>query len=324
MQTRVTELLGIETPILQGAMARVADGALVGAVGAAGGLGILGSGSAGANWVSEQIDIARSITDGPIGVNLMLMSLKSDDLAQVVIDKGVEVVTTGAGDPRKYMNAWLDAGIKVVPVVASAVLASRMERAGASAVVAEGAEAGGHVGRIHTMALIPQVVDAVDIPVIAAGGIADGRGVAAAFCLGAEGVQLGTRFVVADECWVDDAYKDRILKAKEGDSIVVGEASGHPARMLKNKFVRSLKKLEGDLEAYELAFAGGLKRACEGDCDEGSFMAGECSALVTQREPVATIISSLMKECESILGNQAQEILAANASRAFRAIKEQE
>ena len=236
MKTRVTELLGIEYPIIQGGMAWVADHHIAAAVSEAGGLGLIAAANAPAEWVREQIREAKKLTDKPFGVNIMLMSPSADEVAKIVVEEGIKVVTTGAGSPEKYMEAWKAAGVKVIPVVASVALAKRMERVGADAVVAEGTESGGHIGQATTMTLVPQVVDAVQIPVIAAGGIGDGRGMAAAFMLGAEAVQMGTRFCVADECVIHDKYKDRILKAKDIDSEVTGRSHGHPVRGLRNMF----------------------------------------------------------------------------------------
>ena len=230
MKTRITELLGIEAPVVQGAMARIADASLAGAVSEAGGLGIIACGGAPLEWVEEQVRIARSMTDKPIGANVMLMDPNAGETAELLAKLRVDVITTGAGSPANYLQMWKDAGIKVVPVVASSALAARMERLGADAVVAEGTEAGGHIGELTTMALIPAVCDAVSIPVIAAGGIADGRGMAAAFALGAEGVQVGTRFLTVEECTIADAYKERVIAAKDADTIVTGRGSGHPVR----------------------------------------------------------------------------------------------
>ena len=282
MKTRITELLGIEVPVVQGAMARIADASLAGAVSEAGGLGIIACGGAPLSWVEGQVRIARSMTDKPIGANVMLMDPNAAELAKLLADLRVDVVTTGAGSPANFMQMWKDAGIKVVPVVASSALAARMERLGADAVVAEGTEAGGHIGELTTMALVPAVCDAVSIPVIAAGGIADGRGVAAAFALGAEGVQVGTRFLTVEECTIADAYKERVLAAKDADTIVTGRGSGHPVRCLKNKFARTVRKLEGDLaqngDELEAMYVGSLRRAVEGDVDNGTMMAGQSAA----------------------------------------------
>lgn len=277
MKTRVTELLGIEVPVIQGAMARIANASLAGAVSKAGGLGIIACGGAPLEWIEEQVSLVRSMTDKPIGANVMLMDPNAAEVAKLLADLRVDVIATGAGSPANYMEMWKEAGIKVVPVVASTALAVRMERLGADAVVAEGTESGGHIGELTTMALVPAVCDAVSIPVIAAGGIADGRGMAAAFALGAEGVQLGTRFLTVEECTIADAYKERVLKAKDSDTIVTGRGSGHPARCLKNRFARSVRKLEEDMEhngdELEQMYLGSLRRAIEGDVDNGSMMA---------------------------------------------------
>lgn len=323
MKTRVTELLGIEVPVVQGAMARIADANLAGAVSEAGGLGIIACGGAPLDWVEEQVRIARSITDKPIGANVMLMDPNAAQTAELLAKLRVDVITTGAGSPANYMQLWKDAGIKVVPVVASSALAARMERLGADAVVAEGTEAGGHIGELTTMALIPAVCDAVSIPVIAAGGIADGRGMAAAFALGAEGVQAGTRFLTVDECTIADAYKERVIAAKDADTIVTGRGSGHPVRCLKNKFARTVRKLEGDVAAngdeLEAMYVGSLRRAVEGDVDNGTMMAGQSAALVHERATAAEAIARMIEEAEA-LGGLDLEALAALSARRGRAI----
>ncbi|RDB77258.1 enoyl-[acyl-carrier-protein] reductase FabK [Eggerthella lenta] len=323
MKTRVTELLGIEVPVVQGAMARIADASLAGAVSEAGGLGIIACGGAPLDWVEEQVRIARSITDKPIGANVMLMDPNAAQTAELLAKLRVDVITTGAGSPANYMQLWKDAGIKVVPVVASSALAARMERLGADAVVAEGTEAGGHIGELTTMALIPAVCDAVSIPVIAAGGIADGRGMAAAFALGAEGVQAGTRFLTVDECTISDAYKERVIAAKDADTIVTGRGSGHPVRCLKNKFARTVRKLEGDVAAngdeLEAMYVGSLRRAVEGDVDNGTMMAGQSAALVHERATAAEAIARMIEEAEA-LGGLDLEALAALSARRGRAI----
>ena len=299
MKPRVTELLGIEAPVVQGAMARIADASLAGAVSEAGGLGIIACGGAPLDWVEEQVRIARSMTDKPIGANVMLMDPNAAQTAELLAKLRVDVITTGAGSPANYMQLWKDAGIKVVPVVASSALAARMERLGADAVVAEGTEAGGHIGELTTMALIPAVCDAVSIPVIAAGGIADGRGMAAAFALGAEGVQAGTRFLTVDECTISDAYKERVIAAKDADTIVTGRGSGHPVRCLKNKFARTVRKLEGDVAAngdeLEAMYVGSLRRAVEGDVDNGTMMAGQSAAHGHERAPAAHAIPRIIE-----------------------------
>ena len=319
MKTRVTELLGIEVPVVQGAMARIADASLAGAVSEAGGLGIIACGGAPLDWVEEQVRIARSITDKPIGANVMLMDPNTGETAELLAKLRVDVITTGAGSPANYMQLWKDAGIKVVPVVASSALAARMERLGADAVVAEGTEAGGHIGELTTMALIPAVCDAVSIPVIAAGGIADGRGMAAAFALGAEGVQVGTRFLTVEECTIADAYKERVIAAKDADTIVTGRGSGHPVRCLKNKFARTVRKLEGDVAAngdeLEAMYVGSLKRAVEGDVDNGTMMAGQSAALVRERATAAEAIASLVAEAEELGGLGLEALAARNAAR---------
>ena len=321
MKTRVTELLGIEVPVVQGAMARIADASLAGAVSEAGGLGIIACGGAPLDWVEEQVRIARSMTDKPIGANVMLMDPNAAQTAELLAKLRVDVITTGAGSPANYMQLWKDAGIKVVPVVASSALAARMERLGADAVVAEGTEAGGHIGELTTMALIPAVCDAVSIPVIAAGGIADGRGMAAAFALGAEGVQVGTRFLTVDECTISDAYKERVIAAKDADTIVTGRGSGHPVRCLKNKFARTVRKLEGDVAAngdeLEAMYVGSLKRAVEGDVDNGTMMAGQSAALVRERATAAEAVARMIDEAEA-LGRLDLEALAESNARRGR------
>ena len=323
MKTRVTELLGIEVPVVQGAMARIADANLAGAVSEAGGLCIIACGGAPLDWVEEQVRIARSMTDKPIGANVMLMDPNAAQTAELLAKLRVDVITTGAGSPANYMQLWKDAGIKVVPVVASSALAARMERLGADAVVAEGTEAGGHIGELTTMALIPAVCDAVSIPVIAAGGIADGRGMAAAFALGAEGVQAGTRFLTVDECIIADAYKDKVIAAKDAVTIVTGRGSGHPVRCLKNKFARTVRKLEGDVAAngdeLEAMYVGSLRRAVEGDVDNGTMMAGQSAALVHERATAAEAIARMIEEAEA-LGGLDLEALAALSARRGRAI----
>ena len=279
MKTRITELLGIEYPIIQGGMAWVAESHLAAAVSAAGGLGLIGGANAPAEVIRNYIREVKAVTDKPFGVNVMLMSPYADEVAKVIVEEGVKVVTTGAGNPEKYMEMWKAAGIKVIPVVASVALAKRMERYGADAVVAEGTESGGHIGEATTMTLVPQVVDAVSIPVIAAGGIGDGRGIAAAFMLGAEAVQMGTRFLVAKECTVHQNYKDRVLKAKDIDSTVTGRTHGHPVRCLRNQMTREYVKLENEgksFEELEYLTLGTLRKAVqEGDVTNGTVMAGQ-------------------------------------------------
>ncbi|MEB1814629.1 nitronate monooxygenase [Adlercreutzia mucosicola] len=318
MKTRITELLGIEYPVVQGAMARIADGGLAGAVSEAGGLGIIACGGAPLDWIEEQVARARAITDKPIGINVMLMDPRAAEVAELVCELGVEVVTTGAGSPANYMAAWKEAGVKVVPVVASAALAARMERLGADAVVAEGTEAGGHIGELTTMALVPAVCAAVSIPVIAAGGIVDGRGMLAAFALGAEGVQCGTRFLTVEECSVHENWKEKVLKAKDSDTIVTGRGTGHPVRGLKNKFARECRKMEMAAksgEELEGMYAGSLARAVAGDVENGSVMAGQVAALVTERGCAADVIRDMVREAEALAGRTLDELAALNSRR---------
>lgn len=306
MKTEITELLEITYPIIQGGMAWAAEYHLAAAVSNAGGLGVIGAASAPAEWVREQIREAKKLTKKPFGVNIMLMSPYADDVAKVIAEEGVKVVTTGAGNPEKYMRMWKAAGVKVIPVIASVALAKRMERCGADALVAEGTEAGGHIGESTTMVLVPQVVDAVQIPVIAAGGIADGRGIAAAFVLGARGVQMGTKFVVARESQVHENYKNAILKAKDIDTRVTGRSVGHPVRALRNQMTREYLRLEAEgatMEELELLGAGGLRRAVkEGDVVNGSLMAGQCAGLVKEALSCSELVGKLVKETEELIG----------------------
>lgn len=321
MKTRVTELLGIEHPIIQGAMAWVANASLAGAVSEAGGLGIIAAGGAPLSWIEEQVRIARTMTDKPIGVNIMLMNPEAPKIAQLLADLRVDVITTGAGSPSAYIGMWKEAGCKVVPVIASSALAARMERCGADAVIAEGCEAGGHIGELTTMALVPAVCDAVSIPVIAAGGIADGRTMAAAFALGAEGVQVGTRFLTVDECTISDAYKERVVAAKDSDTIVTGRAGGHPVRGLKNAFSRKVRMLEGDPAAdqaeLEALYSGSLRRAVEGDIDNGSMMAGQSAGIVRERKTAREAIGDIVREAEAVGGLSLAETAEHNAARAL-------
>ena len=319
MQTRITEILGIEKPIIQGAMARITDASLAGAVSAAGGLGIIACGGQRPEWVEEQVAKARAISDKPIGANVMLMDKRAPEIAELLTRLHVDVITTGAGSPSAYMDMWKEAGIKVVPVVASPAQAKRMERAGADAVVAEGTESGGHVGELATMALVPATCEAVSIPVIAAGGIADGRGIVAAFALGAEGVQCGTRFLTVEECCIADAYKQRVLDAKVSDTIVTGRDSGHPVRSLKNKFSRTAKQLERDLEKngeeIERMFLGALRRAVEGDVDDGDMMSGQIAGVVHERKMAREVIDEMISEAEALGALDLTAMAAANAAR---------
>lgn len=305
MKTEVTKLLGIEYPIVQGGMAWVAEYHLASAVSNAGGLGLIGAANAPADWVRDQVQKMKELTDKPFGVNIMLMSPYADEVAKVMVEEKVPVVTTGAGNPEKYLSIWKDAGIRVIPVVASVAMAKRMERAGADAVVAEGCEAGGHIGETTTMVLVPQIADAVQIPVIAAGGIADGRGMAAAFMLGAKGVQMGTHFVVTKECQVHQNYKDRILKAKDIDTRVTGRSTGHPVRALRNEMTRKYLEMEGNgasLEELELLAVGGLRKAVvDGDVKGGSLMAGQIAGLVKESMSCKELIEKVVSEAEALL-----------------------
>ena len=305
MKTKITELLGIRYPIIQGGMAWVAEYHLAAAVSEAGGLGIIGAGGAPAAFVREQIQKVKELTDKPFGVNLMLMNPEADEIAKVIVEEGVKVVTTGAGNPGKHMQMWKEADIKVIPVVASVGLAKMMERAGADAVVAEGTESGGHIGAATTMTLVPQVVDAVTIPVIAAGGIADGRGFAAAMMLGAEAVQMGTRFVVAKECIVHENYKQKIIGAKDIDSEVTGRSTGHPVRCIRNKMTREYLKMEKEgatLEELEKMTLGSLRKAVvDGDVVDGTLMAGQIAGMVNKEQSCAEIIEDVMTQAENLL-----------------------
>lgn len=321
MKTRVTELLGIEQPIIQGAMAWIADARLAAAVSNAGGLGIIACGSAPLSWVREQVELARTLTDKPFGVNIMLMNPEAPQLAELLAELRVPVITTGAGNPGSYIDRWKEAGAKVVPVVASSALAKRMERCGADAVIAEGCEAGGHIGELTTMALTPAVCDAVSIPVIAAGGVADGRGLVAAFALGAEAVQIGTRFLTAHECGIHEAYKQKVLAAKDSDTIVTGRDNGHPVRQLKNKFSRGIRKMEADTQVsadeVEAALAGSLHRAVEGDVDNGSLMSGQVACLIGDEKSAQEIVDDLMREALAWSKSDLQAMADANAGRAW-------
>lgn len=305
MQTEVTRLLGIEYPIIQGGMAWVAEYHLAAGVSEAGGLGLIGAASAPADWVRDQVRKAKELTDKPFGVNIMLMSPYADEVAKVIVEEGVKVVTTGAGNPEKYMKMWKEAGIKVIPVVASVALAKRMERCGADALVAEGTEAGGHIGENTTMVLVPQIADAVSIPVIAAGGIADGRGMAAAFMLGAQGVQIGTRFVASQEAQVHENYKNYIVKAKDIDSRVTGRSTGHPVRALRNQMTKTyLEKEQAGVpfEELELLTLGSLRKAVvEGDVINGSVMAGQSAAMIHDILPCKEIIEKLIAQAETVM-----------------------
>jgi len=308
MKTRITELLGIEYPVIQGGMAWVAENNLAAAVSEAGGLGLIGGANAPGEVIRDYIRKVKAVTEKPFGVNVMLLSPYADEVAKIVVEEGVKVVTTGAGNPEKYMEMWKAAGVKVIPVVASVALAKRMERYGADAVVAEGCESGGHIGEATTMTLVPQVVDAVSIPVIAAGGIGDGRGIAAALMLGAEAVQMGTRFLVAKECVVHQNYKDRVLKAKDIDSAVTGRSHGHPVRCLRNQMTRQYTKLEAEgksFEELEYLTLGALRRAVqEGDVVNGTVMAGQIAGLVSREQTCREMIEEMMAQAETLLGRR--------------------
>lgn len=302
---KIAELLGIKYPVFQGGMAWIADGKLAAAVSNAGGLGIIAAGNADGEYVRKEINMARTLTDKPIGLNIMLLSPFAEEVANVAAEEKVNVVTTGAGNPSKYMKLWNEAGIKVIPVVPSVAFAKLAERNGAVAVIAEGGESGGHIGELTTIALVPQVCDAVSIPVLAAGGIADGRGVAAAFALGAEGVQLGTRFLTAEECSIHSNYKNKVLKASDTSTVVTGRRLGHPVRSLKNSFSREYAKLEyTDISNEELEEfgAGRLRQAVvDGDEAKGCFLAGQIAAMVNKEESCEDIIKSLMDETAVVL-----------------------
>ena len=308
IKSAICDILGIEKPIFQGGMAWIADARLAAAVSNAGGLGLISSVDAGTEAVRDQIRKARTLTDRPFGVNVMLAAPNAAEVADLVVEEGVRIVTTGAGSPAPYMAGWLEAGIRVIPVVASVAYARKMQELGATAVIAEGAESGGHVGETHTMALVPQVVDAVDIPVLAAGGIFDGRGAAAMFLMGACGVQVGTRFLVADECRVHDTYKERLIKASDLGTMVTGKSLGDAVRSLKTPFAKKFARLEADPSVPDdevRAFGtGSLRKAVfEGDLAGGSFLAGECAGLITRRETAADIVNDIIGGAERILAS---------------------
>ncbi|MHB8131771.1 MAG: enoyl-[acyl-carrier-protein] reductase FabK [Mobilitalea sp.] len=305
MKSRICELLNIEYPIFQGAMARISDASLAAAVSEAGGLGIIAGGTAPVEFVRAEVRKAKELTNKPFGVNIMLLSEFADGIAQMVCEEGVKVVTTGAGAPSKYMEMWKEHGIKVIPVVPSVAIAKRMVRSGADAVIAEGTESGGHVGELTTMVLVPQVVDAVDVPVIAAGGIGDGRGIAAAFMLGADAVQVGTRFLTAFECTVHQNYKQKVMNAKDIDTVVTGRSTGHPVRIFKNKLSRKFVELEAanaSQEELEKLGVGALAKAVvQGDMDFGSVMAGQIAAIVRKEQSCKDIIAEMLGEAEELL-----------------------
>lgn len=308
MKTEITKLLGIQYPVIQGGMAWVAEHNLAAAVSNAGGLGIIGAASAPPEIVRQEIRKCKELTDKPFGVNVMLLNPNAEEVAKIVVEEGVRVVTTGAGNPSKYMELWKNAGVKVIPVVASVAMAKLMERAGADAVVAEGMESGGHIGSATTMTLVPQVADAVQIPVIAAGGIGDGRGLAAALLLGADAVQMGTRFVVASESIVHDNYKQKIIKAKDIDSEITGASTGHPIRSLRNKMTREYLKLEqsgADFMELEKLTLGSLRKAVmEGDVEYGTVMAGQIAGMVSKVQPCKDMIEEIVQEADRLLSCQ--------------------
>lgn len=308
MKTEITNLLGIQYPVIQGGMAWVAEHNLAAAVSNAGGLGIIGAASAPPEIVRQEIRKCKELTDKPFGVNVMLLNPNAEEVAKIVVEEGVRVVTTGAGNPSKYMELWKNAGVKVIPVVASVAMAKLMERAGADAVVAEGMESGGHIGSATTMTLVPQVADAVQIPVIAAGGIGDGRGLAAALLLGAAAVQMGTRFVVASESIVHDNYKQKIIKAKDIDSEITGASTGHPIRSLRNKMTREYLKLEqsgADFMELEKLTLGSLRKAVmDGDVEYGTVMAGQIAGMVSKVQPCKDMIEEIVQEADRLLSCQ--------------------
>ncbi|MGM9736739.1 MAG: nitronate monooxygenase [Candidatus Cryptobacteroides sp.] len=314
MKSKICEMLGIQYPVFQGGMAWVADASLASAVSNAGGLGLISSVNAGTEAVRNEIRKCKELTDKPFGVNIMLQAPNAGEIAQMVIEEGVKILTTGAGSPAQYMEAWKAAGIKVIPVVASVALALKMQSAGADAVVAEGAESGGHVGELHTMSLIPQIVDALDIPVIAAGGICDGRGAAAAFMLGADAIQVGTRFLSAEECTAHEEYKQKILKATDISTIVTGKTLGHPVRSLKTPFSKSFAKMEADPNVTPeeiLAFGtGALRKAVKEGDRNGSYMAGECAGMVKKIEPAKAIVEDLILGAEKVICEACSSLLA--------------
>ena len=305
LKSKICEMLGIRYPVFQGGMAWIADGKLAAAVSNGGGLGIISAMNANAEYLKEQIDLCRSLTDKPFGVNIMLMSPFAAQVAELTAKERVAVVTTGAGNPSKYMPMWLEAGVKVIPVVASVGMAKLVTKAGASAVVAEGGESGGHVGELTTMVLVPQVCDATDLPVLAAGGIGDGRGIAAAFQLGAVGVQVGTRFLVAEECGVHPNYKKKVLKANDIATMTTGKRLGHPVRQIKNQFAKDFLKAEysqiSDEELEALGRGALYRAAVEGDEKTGDFLAGQIAGMVNKEQPAAEIIQEMFQEAEDVL-----------------------
>lgn len=307
MKKDICNILGIRYPIFQGGMAWISDSKLAAAVSNAGGLGIIAGANAPASYIRNEIKETKKLTDKPFGLNIMILSDNADELADIAIEEGVKVITTGAGNPGKFMERWKQAGIIVIPVVASVALAKRMERCGADAVIAEGCEAGGHIGKLTTMVLLPQVVDAVNIPVIGAGGIADGRGIAAAFALGASGIQVGTRFLVSEECQIHDNYKNAVIKSKDIDTVVTGRCTGHPVQVLKNKLAKEYLKLEKNnvsFDKLEELGRGALKKAVvDGDIENGSLMAGQISGMLKKVQTSKEIIEEMFNEYEEIKKN---------------------
>jgi enoyl-[acyl-carrier protein] reductase II len=304
LRTRVTDLLGIEHPIIQGGMAWTATAELAAAVSNAGGFGIIGAGHMPTDILRTEIRTAKELTDKPFGVNLMLLTPHIDELVAMVLEEGVSAVTTGAGNPGKYMDALKERGIKVLPIAPSTALAKRLESIGADAIIGEGMEAGGHIGELTTMALVPQLVDTVDVPVIAAGGIADGRGMAAAFALGAEAVQVGTRFMCAEECTIHPAIKAQVLKAKDRDTIVTGRSTGHPVRVLKNRLSKQIEQLDRENRPDDIEELGSGKLALamrQGDTEMGSLMAGQVAAMVSEIQPAASIVTEMLEEAERVM-----------------------
>ena len=300
----ICQLLGIQYPIFQGGMAWVSNHAIAAAVSEAGGLGIIAAGNASAEWVRNEIRLCKELTNKPFGVNIMLLSPYADEVAKVIVEEDVKVITTGAGNPGKYMKIWKEHGVKVIPVVPSVAIARYMEKWGADAVIAEGCEAGGHIGELTTMVLVPQIVDAVNIPVIAAGGIADGRGFAAAIMLGAKGIQMGTRFLVAKECMVHENYKNRVIKATDIDSVVTGRSTGHPVRGLRNQLTRKYDEVEknNNLEVLEELGKGALREAVvNGDIVQGAVMAGQIAGMVKKEQTAKAIIDEMMIEMEQVI-----------------------
>lgn len=309
---RICEMLNIQYPIFQGGMAWVANHAIAAAVSEAGGLGIIAAGNAPADWLRQEIRACKALTNKPFGVNIMLLSPFVEEVAQVVVEEGITIVTTGAGNPGKYMDIWQQNNIKVIPVVPSVAIARRMAKGGADAVIIEGCEAGGHVGELTTMVLTPQVVDAVEVPVIAAGGIGDGRGFAAALMLGAEGIQIGTRFLVAKECQVHESYKARVIKASDIDAVVTGRSTGHPVRGLRNKFTRELDKMEkngASVEELEARGTGALRLAVvEGDVVNGTVMSGQIAGMITKEQTAKEIIEELVSELTNLMGTASYKV----------------